>query len=104
MYGPDWVELDAPRHLYLHSHRSITQLAESQDLSSVYVACDSSEFEFYGSELYRRDIPLTSVNSYWRDPDNSDFTFREMARFRQLAEQANREGRGGRACFVFKAA
>ena len=101
-YGTDWVELDAPRHLYLHSTRSIQKIAEEAGLTLVSSICDSSEFEFYGSEQYRRDISLMAKESYWTDPAASNFTFREMATFRALAERANREGVGGRACFFFK--
>jgi SAM-dependent methyltransferase len=102
MYGTDWVELDAPRHLYLHSKQSIQKIAEKSGFKLVTSICDSSEFEFYGSEQYRRDIPLTSIESYWINPATSSFTYREMASFRELAERANREGTGGRACFFFK--
>ena len=28
-YGVHWVQLDAPRHFYLHSHKSIQMLTES---------------------------------------------------------------------------
>lgn len=101
-YGTDWVELDAPRHLYLHSHTSIAQLGHSAGLDLIHTMHDSSAFEFYGSEQYRRDIPLNAANSYWRTPDNSEFTFREMATFTAMAEAANRDGRGGRGCFVFR--
>lgn len=103
MYGTDWVELDAPRHLYLHSHNSIRKLVEQHQLELIDIKWDSTEFEFYGSELYRRNIPLNADNSYWKNPNMSDFTFKEMEEFRQLANKANQERRGGRACFIFQA-
>lgn len=102
MYGTDWVALDAPRHLFLHSLRSIALAGARAGLELVTTQWDSTEFEFYGSEQYRRGIALTAEDSYWKDPSRSGFSYREMAQFRHLAAHANREQRGGRACFVFK--
>jgi SAM-dependent methyltransferase len=104
MYGTDWVELDAPRHLYLHSLTSIESVARHAGLTLVETIWDSTAFEFYGSEQYRRGIALTADNSYAIHPAKSDFTYREMAQFSALAEQANRQGRGGRACFYLRSA
>ena len=104
MYGTDWVELDAPRHLYLHSLMSIELLARNVGFELVKTTWDSTEFEFAGSEQYRRNIPLTAENSFWKDPSQSDFTYREMASYSELAKKVNREGRGGRGCFIFRMA
>lgn len=104
IYGTDWVELDAPRHLYLHSLKSIALLGKKVGLELVRTTWDSGPFEFYGSEQYRRDIPLVAENSFWNDPSQSDFTYREMAAFSALALNANQAGRGGRGCFIFRSA
>ena len=103
-YGIDWVELDAPRHYYLHSLESIKLLGEKAGLELFHTEWDSTEFEFWGSEQYKRGIPLMAENSFLTSPDNSEFTYREMGRFRNLAEQANREGLGGRGIFYFRTA
>lgn len=102
MYQINWVELDAPRHLYLHSQKSIVATAESAGFELVHHFCDSTAFEFWGSEQYVRGIPLRSPESFADNPDGSDFTFREMASFRALAARVNSEGRGGRGVFVFR--
>lgn len=102
MYGTDWVELDAPRHLYLHSLKSIALAGQQAGLKLVATTWDSTEFEFYASEQYRRGIPLVAENSFSRNPSMSDFTYREMAEFSVLAKRVNQEGRGGRGCFVFQ--
>jgi SAM-dependent methyltransferase len=52
-YGTDWVQLDAPRHLYLHSERSLSLLATDQGFQVRAVVYDSTAFQFSGSELYR---------------------------------------------------
>lgn len=102
-YGTEWVELDAPRHLYLHSLKSMKLLAKEQRLELVDFFCDSTEFEFWGSEQYRRDIPLMAENSFLINPLKSNFTYREMNEFKEKAKEANDTGQGGRGCFIFQA-
>lgn len=102
-YGTDWVELDAPRHLYLHSLDSIKLLAARAGLELVDHFSDATEFEFWGSEQCRRDVPLMAGNSFLQAPWESNFTFREMSVFRKRAKEANIAGRGGRGCFFFRA-
>lgn len=104
MYGTDWVELDAPRHLYLHSLMSIDLIGKKAGFELIQTSWDSGAFQFYGSEQYRRDIPLTAENSFWKDPSKSDFSYREMAEYSALAAKVNQEGRGGRGCFIFRIA
>ena len=101
-YGVDWVELDAPRHLYLHSIDSITTVAEHARLDLYDTAYDSTSFEFYGSEQYRRDIPLNDPRSLWINSESSLFSKTEMDQFSLLAETANAELKGGRAGFYFR--
>ncbi|CAG9932795.1 class I SAM-dependent methyltransferase [Candidatus Nitrotoga arctica] len=101
-YGTDWVELDAPRHFYLHSLKSIKLAGEQAGFNLVDNCWDSTEFEFWGSEQYRRGLPLMSDTSFMRNPALSNFTYREMTDFRARAESANKEGRGGRGCFFFQ--
>ena len=101
-YGTDWVELDAPRHLYLHSLKSIELIANEIGFELVDRCWDSTEFEFWGSEQYRRGIPLMAEGSFSQNPSKSNFTYREMANFQKRAEEANDAGRGGRGCFFFQ--
>lgn len=103
-YGTDWVELDAPRHLYLHSLESIEQLGTQAGFKLVHHCWDSTEFEFWGSEQYHRGIPLMADESLMHGSDKSNFTLLEMAKFRELANEANHAGKGGRGCFFFQVA
>lgn len=103
-YGINWVEMDPPRHLYLHSRESISLLGEKSGLRLFATICDSLELEFYGSEQYLKDIPLMAKNSYWLHQDNQTFTQEEIEGFREKARQVNENDECGRACFFFKAA
>lgn len=100
-YGVNWVELDAPRHLYLHSLASLKFIGERVGLNLIDIAYDSLPFEFYGSEQYMRDIPLNSPRSLWANPDSDLFTTQEKEAFTELAEKVNRDRNGGRAGFYF---
>jgi len=100
-YGVNWVELDAPRHLYLHSIKSIKHLGNLADLTLTDIVHDSLPFEFYGSEQYQRDIPLNAPQSLWREPESSLFTEEEKEQFVKLAKRVNEDKSGGRAGFYF---
>lgn len=104
LYGVNWVELDAPRHLFLHSVASITALAEKAGLELFDMAYDSVPFEFYGSEQYARGIALSDPRSLWVNPDSSLFSSEEMERFQRMTSEAIETGRAGRAGFYFRTA
>jgi len=98
-YGVNWVELDAPRHFYLHTEKSMRLLAEQSRLAVTDVIYDSSEFQSWGSELYLRDVPLaeadqTALTRY--------FTKNQLEGFRKQSRKLNRERQGGRAAFYLE--
>lgn len=96
-YGVDWIQLDAPRHLFLHTERSFRLLAGSVE----DVVYDSTAMQFWGSEQYRRGIPLLDPRSYRNDP--SAFTTEQIDEFKRVAESLNRAGQGDQATFYVRA-
>lgn len=103
-YGVNWVELDAPRHLYLHSVDSITETGRRAGLELCEIVFDSQPFEFYGSEQYSRNIPLNDPRSLWMNPDSDLFSPQEKADFDAMATKVNADRVAGRAGFYFRAA
>ena len=103
-YGADWVQLDAPRHLAIPSHRGMEALAGRLGLAVTGVLYESRSFQFWGSEQYRRGIPLTDGRSYSANPDRSPFTSEDIARFSRHAEQLNADHDGDEACFILQRA
>ena len=101
-YGVDWVQLDAPRHLYLHTEKSLGLLADQAGFRITNVDYDSWSFQFWGSEQYRMDIPLRDPRSYAVDPSRSSFTSAQMSAFQARAEEWNRDRRGDQACFFLQ--
>ena len=97
-YRTDWVQLDAPRHSFLHSRQSIENLAKAADLQLTSVQCDSTDFQFLGSELYCRDIAL-------KDSGGTNlFDKAEINEFKAETERLNAAGDGDAAAFYLKVA
>jgi SAM-dependent methyltransferase len=101
-YGTDWVDLDAPRHLYLHSVRSMTRAAQAAGLELERVAPMSSVFELLASEQYRRGIPLRAAESLAVRGVGALYTPAELAPWKRLARELDLPGRAGRLAFYFR--
>lgn len=98
-YGVNWVQLDAPRHLYLHTPKSLALLAGQTGFEIKDVVYDSDATQFWGSEQYLRDITLYDERSYELHPEKSIFSPEQIAAFRAQVKELNRSGRGDQACF-----
>lgn len=98
-YGVNWVALDAPRHLYLHTPDSIQILAAQSGFEVAEVVYDSDGFAHWGSELYLRDIPLTDERSPSRNPQQNTFSQEELAQFLEQDEKLNEAGEADSAAF-----
>lgn len=92
-YGGDWVQIDPPRHFFLHSRKSIQLLVERAGFRLVDMYDDSHAFQFWGSELAKRGVPHM-------DSDGAavclskHFTSEELRAFQARARELNRAGRG----------
>jgi len=93
-YGIHWVQLDAPRHFYLHTPHSISLLAQKANLKLYHTIFDSAYTQFTGSERYLRD--LASKN------DKEVFTKDEIKQYKKLAKELNKSGKGDSACFYLR--
>jgi SAM-dependent methyltransferase len=94
-YGTNWVQLDPPRHWFLHTEKSLEVLSQKAGLKVKTVEYDSNEFQFWGSELCRREIPLETDGVPHRF-----FGTRQFAEFRKKSLQLNSARRGDQAVFV----
>jgi SAM-dependent methyltransferase len=101
-YGVQWSSLDPPRHLFMHTARSIELLANKVGLDLGDIVYDSTEFEFVATEQYLRDIPLFADNSYFVNPEKSIFDHKQIEMFKKEAERINNNKCGGQAGFYFK--
>ncbi len=101
-YKENWVQLDPPRHLFLHSLESLKILAHQAGLVIRDMVYDSTEFQFWGSEQYERGIPLNGPRSWCINPAASLFSASQMEDFRQRAAQLNMQGQGDQVCVYLK--
>ena len=62
-YKEHWANLDAPRHHFLHSTKSITMLIEQCGFHIKTMFYDSTAFQFWGSNLYKSGFPLGGKRS-----------------------------------------
>jgi SAM-dependent methyltransferase len=99
-YQENWCQLDAPRHLYLHSHQSIKVLAHQAGLIIDDLWCDSSEIQFIASEQYRSGISLLDPKSYIVNKKLSGWGKNTIAAFKKRALDANQALKGDQICVV----
>jgi SAM-dependent methyltransferase len=104
IYGEDWVELDAPRHLTIPTRRAVAHLATQSGLEIYRSEPAGSGFEFWGSEMYRRGYTLFDhENGHYRQPDEV-FSEIELRDFQRRAESAIKRGESGRERFYLRRA
>lgn len=101
-YGVDWAAIDAPRHFFLHTEKSIQHLAQAVGFTLEQLVYDSTAFQFWGSEQIRQEIPIRDPRSYATTRDFSLFTEQQMQGFRATAKRLNDERDGDQGCFVLR--
>ncbi|HEY0976148.1 MAG TPA: class I SAM-dependent methyltransferase [Flavobacteriales bacterium] len=90
-YGTHWVQLDAPRHFFLHTPASMRLLAERSGLVLEHQRYDSTAFQFIGSEKYLKGLPL--------DAPDPTITPARIKAFAKQAKELNRTGAGDTMSF-----
>ncbi|MGV3710832.1 MAG: class I SAM-dependent methyltransferase [Gemmatimonas sp.] len=93
-YGAEWVQLDAPRHLFLHSRTSIVELGERAGLTHVATHDDSTIMQFTGSERYRRGLSFSN--------EAGGFTQAEVQNYRRQTDQLNAAHQGDQIAVYFR--
>jgi SAM-dependent methyltransferase len=96
IYGGYWIELDPPRHLYLHTRESLRRLSSIAGFEVVELEEVGTDFEFWGSEMYRRGLSLFDEAAGRLRAPESLFRPHEMQEFNVLADAARRDKKSGR--------
>ena len=99
-YRENWGGIDAPRHLFIHSVRSMALLAQKANLALQKVTYNSIEAQFWASEQCLKDIPLLSESSYAINPAKSTFSKKQIETFKQKTKELNRTEQGDQAAFL----
>ncbi len=95
-FKTDWVEWDAPRHLFIPSSTGMELLAARFGLCAKEVRSVSTAGQFAGSELYRRGIPGNADRG-----EKQIFKKAELDEYRAWTDQVNRQGSGDQREFYF---
>lgn len=103
-YDTDWVQLDAPRHYYLHTARSLRHLADEAGFHVEHVDFDSNGMQFWGSEQIRRGIPLADPSGHAHALGGRGLLFSqgELERWEREAAELNRAEQGDQATFYLR--
>jgi predicted SAM-dependent methyltransferase len=99
-YKTNWMSLDAPRHLIIHTQKSMRILCERSGFILKDLVYDSTGDSLIGSEQYKRDIPLIDKTSYYADmKKNKLFNKEQVAGFNRIAAEKNNAAAGDQAAF-----
>jgi SAM-dependent methyltransferase len=101
-YGVNWIGLDPPRHLFLHSPASIERLARQADLRITQVIFEGNASQFLGSEQIKKGIPLEDPRSLYSPGLRRLYGWWQARRLRGRIDDLNRSGRGDWACFELR--
>ena len=101
-YKENWFAIEAPRHFYNHSLKSLTFLADEYNFEIVKTTYDSRSIQFWGSEQYKKDIPLMDEQSYFVNPLGSSFSADQIDEFEKETVKLNKDGDGDQACFYLR--
>lgn len=99
IYKENWVQLDAPRHLFIHSFSSLKLMTEINGLKISNFNNDSDSFQFWGSEQYLKKISLYSSVSFLVNPSKSIFNKCQIKSFEKKAKNLNKNLRGDQAVY-----
>lgn len=93
LYGINWYQIDAPRHIFLYSEEAIRYLCNESGLEVVKVVYDSTETQFRISEKYRdTKFDLKTIERMWKKTKGQE----------KLATKLNKENNGDQAIFLLK--
>jgi hypothetical protein len=98
-YGLDWVGLDAPRHIIIHTIKSMGLLAKQAGLETQKIVFDSGPYHLWASEQYKNNIALMDPESYMVNKQTLLFTKDKIASYKKLAEETNKNNEGDQAAF-----
>ena len=93
-YVTNWFQLDAPRHLFLYSIKSMEFLLNEHNLYIKEVVYDSTSKQFLYSEKYKNGYALNDLNY--------NFSRKKSKYYRNLARQLNEVAQGDQVCLFIK--
>lgn len=102
-YGVNWMDLDAPRHIIIHSLESMAILAKAAGFEIRKTVFDGNYMSLIGSDQYAKDIALPDSNSYMKNKAAAAYTEKDIEHFKAINDRNNQEQQADQAAFyLFK--
>lgn len=102
-YGTHMVNLDAPRHFFVHSVKSIKTLLAETGFTVYETIFDGVLFDIIASEQYKKDISIYDERSYFVNRGKSIFTKGQIRQFKKEIKDLNAKQQGSSiALFIEK--
>lgn len=99
LYKEDWVQIDSPRHYYIHTIKSMEVLSKKAGLQVDNVIFDSLSFQFWASEQYKMGISLfRNKDSYF--VNKKLFSTIQISAWEEQAKELNKSKEGDQAIFI----
>lgn len=99
IFASSWFEWDAPRHIFIHSVKSMEYLCLKAGLQMDSINFNSQYRQFASSLLYQKGIPYIQQD---KKTIEDNFTAEEVDWFKERTEELNQKGYGDHAVFVLK--
>jgi SAM-dependent methyltransferase len=102
-YGVNWMDLDAPRHLIIHSVKSMQLLATQAGFELRDTVFDGNYMSLIGSNQYAKDIALPDARSYSVNKEAAGYSKADIENFKAITRENNIKGEADQAAFyLFK--
>lgn len=100
-YRENWVQLDAPRHIFLHSIKSLEILAGKTGFDLIQTTYESTDFQFIGSEQYKMGISLYNDDRSYYLGNRTLFNREQVEGFKTKAKELNENKLGDSVAIIF---
>lgn len=98
-YKENWMDIDAPRHIIVHTPASMAILAEQAGFEIKKIIYDANYMSLIGSDQYTKDIAVNDPTSYMENKERSGYTKGDIEKFEQTAKDINEQQQGDQASF-----
>lgn len=98
-YGINWMDLDAPRHIIIHSLKSMALLAQQSGFELRKTIFDGNYMSLIGSDQYVKDIALCDTNSYMENKATSGYSKSDIENFKMQNMQNDALQQSDQAAF-----
>ena len=103
-YGVNWINLDAPRHFFLHTFKSIELLARDASLVMGDVIHEGNGEQIWGSEQFEKDIPSNDPRSIGSSQFKRLLAWNRIRDCGAKARELNEKGEADLVCFHLRKA